>query len=674
MLAAIGGIGGNAALAAQNDEDIHQTVARISYMSGGVSFSRGDDPDDWQAADLNVPVTLGDRVYTGDDGRLELQVHGGNSARLDSQTDLATLNLSDDTKQFSLNEGTASFDVRRLADEEIFEVDTPNAAVTFERSGQYRLDVDADGNTRVGVHRGRATVAAAGGEVSLNPGDEMDIDGIDSPEYDVVGLPGPDRFDRWVELRESRLERVRSYDYVNADIAGVEDLDEYGRWSTVPGYGMVWSPTVAEAGWQPYREGHWVWQDPWGWTWIAAEPWGWAPYHYGRWVFYASRWYWVPVSPSVPYVAYSPALVAFVGGGPGWSASLTVSPGGWVGWFPLAPADPFVPWWGARSRVSVTNVTKVTYVNRTYVTVVNQNTFVSGGFVKTNIVRSPAVVRQVSVAAVSRGPVPLVPTRASLRVAVRSAPASPPRPPAPLAARPVVVRMAPPPAPITFQRKIKVIEENRGQPVSSAVATRLSTEEREPPRALVAVRPVAEEPGVVKLRSRRQDAAAPRQPEPVRPPKGRAMATREGPVQAAQPAPGAPAEQPSEVPPAVARPRGRGRGSENPAAPQRPSPAAEEREQERGREGRPAAPRREQAGPPPSPAPSEPPPSAGRREGEPNRPRPPEAQQERPTDKRQEEARKPEGQQEQEKGKVKGKGKGKKKDKDKDKDKSKDEG
>ncbi len=56
-------------------DDIRQTVARLAYVSGDVSFARGDDSDAWQAADRNVPMTLGDRVWTAG-GRLELQVHG----------------------------------------------------------------------------------------------------------------------------------------------------------------------------------------------------------------------------------------------------------------------------------------------------------------------------------------------------------------------------------------------------------------------------------------------------------------------------------------------------------------------------------------------------------------------------------------------------------------------
>ncbi|HEY1434208.1 MAG TPA: hypothetical protein VGG65_02475, partial [Thermoanaerobaculia bacterium] len=34
------------------DQEIRQTVARVSLISGNVSFSRGDDPDTWSPVDL----------------------------------------------------------------------------------------------------------------------------------------------------------------------------------------------------------------------------------------------------------------------------------------------------------------------------------------------------------------------------------------------------------------------------------------------------------------------------------------------------------------------------------------------------------------------------------------------------------------------------------------------
>ncbi len=513
-------------------DDIRQTVARLSVIDGEVSYARGDAPDDWRAADRNAPVTLGDRLYTGAQGRAELQVHGGSIVRIGSNTDLAVLNMTDDTKQFALKSGVASIYLDRLDGDDVFEVDTPNTAITLERAGDYRVDIDADGNTRVIVRQGQASVAAGGGSVPLSGGDALRVWGTDNPQYASVSIGESDGWDRWVGERQARIEHSTSRQYVSPDVSGVSDLDEYGRWQEIPTYGRVWAPTVA-VGWEPYRVGRWIWQDPWGWTWVSTEPWGWAPYHYGRWVFYTSRWWWVPVAGPVRVVTYSPALVAFVGGGPGWSASYSTGGSGYVGWFPLAPRDPFIRWWGPRVQVNVTNIT---YVNRTYVTVVNRNTFVSAGVVSTNIVRDRYVVRQVSSAPVLRGPLPIAPTRASIQIA--SAPGvAVIRPPAAVVSRSVVARVAPPPAPPTFDRKLTVIRENRGAPVAPAVAAQVAVQDRRP-QAITAIRPATNASGSVTLQERTTSTATGARPAPrveaIAPVRGgRAMATTQQPVAAA---------------------------------------------------------------------------------------------------------------------------------------------
>ena len=50
---------------------------------------------------------------------VELQVHGGDFVRLGARTDFAALNLTEDTRQFSLRSGVASIRIRRLSDYEI---------------------------------------------------------------------------------------------------------------------------------------------------------------------------------------------------------------------------------------------------------------------------------------------------------------------------------------------------------------------------------------------------------------------------------------------------------------------------------------------------------------------------------------------------------------------------
>ncbi len=71
------------------------------------------------------------------------------------------------------------------------------------------------------------------------------------------------------------------------------DLDQYGEWIHVHGYGTVWRP-YAEAGWRPFTYGHWVYTRD-GWMWDSDEPFGWIVCHYGNWYNDEELgWLWVP--------------------------------------------------------------------------------------------------------------------------------------------------------------------------------------------------------------------------------------------------------------------------------------------------------------------------------------------------------------------------------------------
>jgi FecR protein len=497
------------------DDEIRQTVARVAYLSGDVSFNRGDDPENWQRVSLNFPMTLGDRVYTARDSRIELQA-SGTSIYVAPMTDLAAMNLRDDIQQYSISSGTVSLRVRRLRDDETLEIDTPNSAITIDAAGTYRIDVDEDGNTHVGVLKGKAFVSAGGGEVSLSSGDQMAIDGLDQPQYDVASIPRPDNWDRWVDGRAGRYRAIRSAEFVSDDVVGLADLDDNGRWDDIPTYGHVWSPSVS-ADWAPYRAGRWGWQDPWGWTWISDEPWGWAPYHYGRWVNTSSRWYWIPDRHGVR-VSYAPALVAFMGG-----PRFTVG-GGAIGWFPLGPRDPFNPWWGRQRRE--TSGARIVYSNQNFATVVNHDAFVTGRPVFSNVIRDRAIVRRVIEGPVVRGPLSIIPTTDSLRVSTGVNVAAP-RPPDLFLQRPVVTRVAPPPAPPSFRVKEEVIRRNNGAPLTPTVSGRLSIDTRDGARAVSPIRPVVE--GGIRL-APGSEAARTRDVRPVTPRPGRMLATPDRPI------------------------------------------------------------------------------------------------------------------------------------------------
>ena len=116
---------------AGDEQDFQQTVARVAWLTGESSLQRGDDPDHWQPLALNVPLTIGDRVYASPTGRLELEAPGLR-AFVAPGTELTTLNLTEDVQQYSISQGTATFRLSHRDDEDVIEIDTPNAAITLE--------------------------------------------------------------------------------------------------------------------------------------------------------------------------------------------------------------------------------------------------------------------------------------------------------------------------------------------------------------------------------------------------------------------------------------------------------------------------------------------------------------------------------------------------------------
>jgi hypothetical protein len=322
---------------AQDGADPPGRVARLSEVAGAVSLAPAGS-DSWTAAQLNRPITTGDRLWVERDSRAELELDTA-MLRLGGETDASWLNLGDDVAQLRLTSGTLGVTVRRVNTDAAYEIDTPNAAVTLRRAGEYRIGLDASGALTVQVRTGEAAIMSNGQTVRVGGGQRAVIDGGGRFSARLEPLGPPDDFDLWCEERDRLWAGNPGGSYVGAGVVGYQQLSQYGDWQAVPDYGYVWFPNVTVEEWAPYRFGQWVWIAPWGWTWIDDEPWGFAPFHYGRWAYLERRWCWVPAPPRRRAV-YAPALVAWVGG-PGVATPGHIGRG--VGWFPLAPGEVYVP-------------------------------------------------------------------------------------------------------------------------------------------------------------------------------------------------------------------------------------------------------------------------------------------------------------------------------------------
>ena len=481
------------ATALADTDDPPSRVARLGYLEGSVSFQPGGT-DDWVAAPLNRPITTGDKIWSDRGSRAELQLDGS-ALRLSSNTAVSFLNLGDNVSQIQLSVGTLLVRVRRLDDNETYEIDTPNLAFSVLQPGVYRITVDESGaTTAINVRSGQGEVTGAGGAYSVNANEYDVFSGTDElVENSQPYGPEPDSFDAWSQGRDSRWDNSDSARYVSSDVVGYEDLDGQGAWESTPDYGNVWFPRSVEPGWAPYHDGHWSYIEPWGYTWVDDQRWGFAPFHYGRWVSVRGAWGWVPCPPrafGAVYVrpVYAPALVAWVGVGAG------------VAWFALGPREVYVPSYPVSRRyvnnINVSNTTvNTTVINNVYnTTIINNKTInvtnvnyvnrrVPGAVAATTsqafttaqpIARNAVHVdERAIVSAPVRAVTPaVVPTKQSLLGGSRLAAA---RPSAIVQTRTVVARVMPPAPPPAFERRQEAIQANGGRPLSVGAVRSIPT-------------------------------------------------------------------------------------------------------------------------------------------------------------------------------------------------------
>ena len=315
-------------------------VGRLSLVSGDVEaiVTAGAD---WEAAALNTPVSVGTVLRTAMQSRAEVRV-GSAGVQMNANSQLRTLALDDEAWVLVLERGNIALSLRTLAAGERVEVQAGGATFRITAAGSYHFGY------AVGASRFEVRVFAGAGQwldgspaLALSAGQQAQID-TRSLAVLAQGEAVPTRFDEWAAQRARRAERPTMERYLSAEMTGGEELDGHGRWRIDPRIGAIWYPNAVDADWAPYRTGRWLWVAPWGWSWVDQAPWGFAPFHYGRWLFLGGRWGWVPGSYAARPV-YAPALVGFYGG-----AAVGAAP--WVGWFPLAPGEPYRPGFAASGR------------------------------------------------------------------------------------------------------------------------------------------------------------------------------------------------------------------------------------------------------------------------------------------------------------------------------------
>src|SRR5829696_1347131 len=360
-------------------------VGRVSLVEGALAFY-GPGDTEWSVAQVNLPAATGGWFATDPQTRAQLRV-GANSINLANDTQLNIAELRENFMQLVVPQGRIDLHLRRAAwrKNEVVEVDVARGGIWLLEPGTYEIDAGgADQPTRIVVFEGSARFAGGGVDQVVKAGEALVLTGADTLTA-AVEPAVPDEFTKWCRQHDSREDRVAKARYVSPGMTGFEELEEHGRWRTMRGYGPVWFPQSVAADWAPYRQGRWVWVEPWGWNWVDDQPWGFAPSHYGRWAQIDERWAWVP-GEFVSEPVYAPALVAYIPQ-PAIEVAMPVDAGPPVGWFPLAPGEVY---WPAYTR----DPTYIRNVNITNVNITRINQVTQAMLIQREVADPPPLVRE----------------------------------------------------------------------------------------------------------------------------------------------------------------------------------------------------------------------------------------------------------------------------------------
>lgn len=274
-------------------------IVRLSDVEGVVQINR-NTAHVYEKAFLNLPVVQGNEVRTLNDGRAVVEFENGIALRMapDTTAEFSQLSLDDSGNRLS--------NVRLHAGELYVEFNDPkndrltinfeNEKIVFTQPTHLRIDIGYE-NATVAVFSGQAEVEAPSGTVQVSKNRTALFSLVGNDANKVARGIEPDLNDAWDKQQERYQQRYSNDLAANSSpySYGLTDLSYYGTYFNAPGYGLMWQPYFAGAGWNPFMDGAWAFYPGAGYGWVSAYPWGWTPYHSGSWAFIPNRgWAWQP--------------------------------------------------------------------------------------------------------------------------------------------------------------------------------------------------------------------------------------------------------------------------------------------------------------------------------------------------------------------------------------------
>jgi hypothetical protein len=363
------------------DEEETILVGRISHVEGQL-LRYVPDEKEWVATVADAPFYTDDILHSGEKGRAEFIMPNNTWVRIDGDTQIQLNALKDDVIEVDVASGLARF--HNKGSYAIVRATTPFGHVVAPEKTSFDLYV-GDESVEVVALKGKVDFFHGTSETRFEviPGAPAII--ADSWQV-TAGKDDVDTdWDRWNRDREhlwATRNRVgeESVKYLPPNLSyEAHALEEHGRWERVyydGGYSYFWRPVYVGVGWAPFTAGRWTVRYGEN-TWIPHEPFGYVTHHYGNWIFLRGFWYWAPPVARVRVGVGFPLLEIGFAWYPGRVA--WIHSGGYIGWVPLAPYEPYYCYrrWGPRAivvkNVNIINLNINRYKYVKHAVIINQN-------------------------------------------------------------------------------------------------------------------------------------------------------------------------------------------------------------------------------------------------------------------------------------------------------------
>jgi len=276
--------------------DSQARIVRLSDVQGRVQIDKNSGLG-FENAFANLPITQGTELRTRENGRAEIEFEDGSTLRLTPNTTIqfSTLGVNDAGKHIStvdVVEGKAYVNWLGKSGDE-FTLNVSREKIALKQAAHFRV-ASSSSIAEIASFKNDLEVSGPSGTVKVEKKQMVTFSVNDNDQATVAKNFEEDTYDEW---DKQAIQYHDEYSKNNSTPYGYgsSDLGYYGGYTNVAGYGTLWQPYFAGAGWDPFMDGAWSWYPGMGYMWASAYPWGWMPYYYGNWIYAPGfGWGWQP--------------------------------------------------------------------------------------------------------------------------------------------------------------------------------------------------------------------------------------------------------------------------------------------------------------------------------------------------------------------------------------------